>query len=231
MNRTRKVFLLISVFALVLLMPFISAAEDDFALPPPPDASDEMLPPPPGDDMAAGDEALPPPPGDEGSADMGADMPPPPAEEEAAGDVPPPPAEEGGELAPPPAEEASNDAPPPPDEEEMAPPPMEDETASSEEPAKVSKKSAGGKYAVKNGDSLWRISGKSTGYGDSFKWPLLFKANRDIIEDPDLIYPRQKLEVKKSYTEAEMDDAVGKAKETPAFEPHSVPRKKLPIKY
>jgi nucleoid-associated protein YgaU len=117
-------------------------------------------------------------------------------------------------MAPPPAEEASaGEAPPPP----------------SEEPAKVSKK--GGRYSVASGDSLWRIAGRSSAYGNSFKWPLLFKANRDIIEDPDLIYPRQKLEVKKSYTESEMDDAVGKAKETPPFEPHSVPRKKLPIKY
>lgn len=208
MNRTRKTFLLISVFALVLLMPFISAAEDDFALPPPPDASDEMLPLPPGDDMGAGgDEDLPPPPGDE-----------------------------GGELAPPPMEEAFGDAPPPPDEEEMAPPPAEEDASApppmdEEEPAKVSKKSSGGKYVVKNGDSLWRISGRQSGYGDSFKWPLLFKANRDLIEDPDLIYPRQKLNLKKNYTKADMDDAVGKAKETPPFEPHSVPRKKLPIKY
>jgi hypothetical protein len=230
MKRYRTAVLLISVFALVLLMPLISAAEDDFALPPPPDASDEMMPPPPGDDMGGGDEALPPPPGDEGTEEMGGDVPPPPAEE-ASGDVPPPPEEEGGELAPPPMEEAEGEAPPPPAEEEMAPPPMEDESASAEEPAKVSKKSSGGKYSVSSGDSLWRISGRSSGYGDSFKWPLLFKANRDIIEDPDLIYPRQKLDMKKNYTEAEMDDAVGKAKETPPFEPHSVPRKKLPIKY
>lgn len=226
MKRSRKAVLLFaSVLALVFLMPLITAAEDDFALPPPPDASDDMAPPPPGDDMG-GDEGLPPPPGDDMGGDMAGDVPPPPAEED-SGDMPPPPAEEDGELAPPPMEEAETDAPPPPAEEEMAPPPMGDE----EEPAKVSKKSSGGKYAVKNGDSLWRISGKSSGYGDSFKWPLLFKANRDVIEDPDLIYPRQKLDIKKNYSEAEMEDAVGKAKETPPFEPHSVPRKKLPIKY
>jgi hypothetical protein len=96
---------------------------------------------------------------------------------------------------------------------------------------RVAKAGKAGSYSVHNGDSLWRISGRSSVYGDAFKWPLLFKANRDIIEDPDLIYPRQKLDIKKTYTESEMDDAVGKAKETPAFEPHSVPRKSLPIKY
>ncbi len=87
------------------------------------------------------------------------------------------------------------------------------------------------KYSVRKGDSLWRISGKDSVYGDSFKWPLLFKANRANIDDPDLIYPRQALKVSKKFTEEEETDAVGKAKETPPYEPHSEPRKKLPIKY
>jgi hypothetical protein len=218
MKNYGKAIFLISVFAFVCLMPLIAFAEDDFALPPPPDASEDLLPPPPGDSGGTGGDAdMPPPPGD----DMGADMAPPPAEE-AGGDLPPPPADEGGELAPPPADEAAGEAPPPPADEELAPPPAE------EAPAKTAKS---GRYSVASGDSLWRIAGKGSAYDDSFKWPLLFKANRDLIEDPDLIYPRQKLEIKKSYTEAEMDDAVGKAKETPPFEPHSVPRKSLPIKY
>jgi hypothetical protein len=221
MKNYGKAIFLISVFVLFLLMPLIVCAEDDFALPPPPDASEDLLPPPPGDSGGFGGDAdMPPPPGD----DMGdLDMAPPP-DEEAGGDLPPPPDEGGDELAPPPADEMAEEAPPPPGEEEMAPPPME------EEPAKVTKKPSG-RYSVAGGDSLWRISGKSVAYRDSFKWPLLFKANRDIIEDPDLIYPRQKLEIRKSYTEAEMEDAVGKAKETPPFEPHTVPRKSLPIKY
>ncbi|BAI79782.1 hypothetical protein DEFDS_0274 [Deferribacter desulfuricans SSM1] len=45
-------------------------------------------------------------------------------------------------------------------------------------------------YTVKKGDTLWDISGKY--YNDYFLWPLLWKYNTDI-NNPDLIYPKQKL--------------------------------------
>jgi LysM repeat protein len=99
---------------------------------------------------------------------------------------------------------------------------------------KVSKKKSSGKdvrYTVKRGDSLWKISGKSTTYNDSFKWPLIYKANKSVIEDPDLIYPRQKFEIKQNFSDEEIEDAVAKAKETEPYEPHTEPRKSLPIKY
>jgi hypothetical protein len=67
--------------------------------------------------------------------------------------------------------------------------------------------------------------------GDSFRWPLLFKANRDQIADPDLIEPRQDLSYKKQYSSEEIEDAIRKAKETPPYVPHSTPRKSLPVKY
>jgi nucleoid-associated protein YgaU len=127
------------------------------------------------------------------------------------------------EELPPPVEEMAEEELPPP-EEELAPPPLE-------EPEQAASTPSSSRYSVLSGDSLWRISGKSKIYGDSFMWPLLFKANKDIIEDPDLIYPRQKLLVKKNYSQPEIDDAVEKAKETPPYEPHTLPRKKLPIKY
>ncbi|MCX8094196.1 MAG: LysM peptidoglycan-binding domain-containing protein [Candidatus Goldbacteria bacterium] len=207
-----KVFFVLFVCFVVFSLPLGLNAQDDFGLPPPPDADEDLLPPPPGGDELGGGE-LPPPPG-EGA---GEELPPPPSEEVA------------GEELPPPAEEmtAEEELPPPPAEEELAPPPAEKETK------KVASKStsAGSKYTVISGDSLWKISGKSSIYGDSFQWPLLFKANRDIIEDPDLIYPKQKLSVKRNYTQAEIDDAIQKAKETPPYEPHTLPRKKLPIKY
>jgi hypothetical protein len=90
---------------------------------------------------------------------------------------------------------------------------------------------AQGSYVVKKGDSLWKISEKGEVLGDAFRWPLLFKANRDQIQDPDLIEPKQDLGYKKEYSKDEVDDAVKKAQETPPFVPHSAPRKSLPVKY
>lgn len=86
-------------------------------------------------------------------------------------------------------------------------------------------------YIVKKGDSLWTISAKGGVLGDSFRWPLLFKANRDQIADPDLIEPKQDLSYKKQYSKEDIEDAVKKAQETPPFVPHSTPRKSLPVKY
>lgn len=42
---------------------------------------------------------------------------------------------------------------------------------------------------VSRGDSLWRISRVT--YGTGMRYPLVFKANRDQIRNPDLIYPGQ----------------------------------------
>ncbi len=86
-------------------------------------------------------------------------------------------------------------------------------------------------YIVKRGDSLWAISGKKSTLGDAFRWPLLFKANRDQIADPDLIETKQDLNYKKEYSKVEVEEAVQKAKDTPPFVPHAAPRKTLPVKY
>jgi len=59
---------------------------------------------------------------------------------------------------------------------------------------------AGPSYVVKKGDSLWKIAAKGKVMGDAFRWPLLFKANRDQIADPDLIEPKQDLNYKKQYS-------------------------------
>ncbi len=42
-------------------------------------------------------------------------------------------------------------------------------------------------------DCLWRIAEYEFIYDDAFKWPRIYEANRNIINDPDLIYPGQKL--------------------------------------
>ena len=46
-------------------------------------------------------------------------------------------------------------------------------------------------YTVVRGDHLWGIAKKKEHYGNGFAWPVIYKANRDQIKNPDLIYPKQ----------------------------------------
>jgi hypothetical protein len=87
------------------------------------------------------------------------------------------------------------------------------------------------KYTVVKGDTLWDISGSSSIYGDSFQWPLLFKANRDQIQDPDLIYPDQTFSVRRDFGANEIQRARDAASATPKYVPHSKPRETLPVDY
>lgn len=46
-------------------------------------------------------------------------------------------------------------------------------------------------YTVKKGDTLSKIAKEH--YGEADQWHKIFEANRDQIQDPDLIHPGQKL--------------------------------------
>ncbi len=48
-------------------------------------------------------------------------------------------------------------------------------------------------YTVVKGDSLSKIAQHY--YGDPMKYPMIFEANRPMLEDPDLIYPGQVLRI------------------------------------
>jgi nucleoid-associated protein YgaU len=50
-------------------------------------------------------------------------------------------------------------------------------------------------YTVKQDDWLWKIARSSAVYGDEKGWSRIFEANRDKIEDPNLIYPGMVLTV------------------------------------
>ena len=52
-------------------------------------------------------------------------------------------------------------------------------------------------YLVVRGDFLAKIAGLSNVYGSTFKWNKIYEANKDVIEDPNLIYPWQVLQVPK----------------------------------
>lgn len=48
-------------------------------------------------------------------------------------------------------------------------------------------------YTVKSGDSLSAIAKRE--YGDAGKWKRIYEANRDTIDNPDLIHPGQELRI------------------------------------
>ena len=48
-------------------------------------------------------------------------------------------------------------------------------------------------YVVVAGDSLSKIAQKQ--YGKANDWNRIYEANRDVIKDPDKIYPGQKLRI------------------------------------
>lgn len=47
------------------------------------------------------------------------------------------------------------------------------------------------KYTVQKGDSLSKIAKQHL--GDANAWKAIFEANRDVLEDPDKIFPGQTL--------------------------------------
>lgn len=50
-------------------------------------------------------------------------------------------------------------------------------------------------YTIVPGDSLSKIAKRY--YGDAMKYPLIFEANREVIKNPDLIYPGQQIRIPK----------------------------------
>lgn len=48
-------------------------------------------------------------------------------------------------------------------------------------------------YEIQKGDSLWKVAEKV--YGNGGKYTKIFEANKEVIKDPDLIYPGQKIRI------------------------------------
>ncbi len=48
-------------------------------------------------------------------------------------------------------------------------------------------------YEIRSGDSLSAIAKRF--YGDAMAYPKIFEANREVIKNPDLIYPGQKIRI------------------------------------
>lgn len=48
-------------------------------------------------------------------------------------------------------------------------------------------------YEIQEGDSLWKIADKF--YGNGSKYEKIFEDNREVIKDPDKIFPGQKIRI------------------------------------
>ena len=79
------------------------------------------------------------------------------------------------------AEPTTDEAPPEADSAEAATADTGDEQADT--------------YTVQSGDTLWKIASNS--YGDGSKYMKIFEANTDQLENPDRIFPGQKLAIPK----------------------------------
>ncbi len=54
-------------------------------------------------------------------------------------------------------------------------------------------------YVVQKGDFLYKISEMDEIYGDPLKWKRIYRANRELIKDPNLIYPDWELTIPRDW--------------------------------
>ena len=50
-------------------------------------------------------------------------------------------------------------------------------------------------WKVYKGECLWKIAGYPEVYDNPAQWPMIYRANKDKIKNPDLIYPNQVFEI------------------------------------
>ena len=70
---------------------------------------------------------------------------------------------------------------------------------------------------VAEGETLFSLAGRKDIYGDSFLWPLIYKANRDQIKDPLEIFGGQVFTIPRDKSEQELAAARREARESGLF--------------
>jgi nucleoid-associated protein YgaU len=80
-------------------------------------------------------------------------------------------------------------------EVELAPPAADSSEPAAEASDSTEPAEEGDSYTVQSGDTLWKIA--SSQYGDGSKYMKIFEANTDLLENPDRIFPGQKLAIPK----------------------------------
>ena len=72
-------------------------------------------------------------------------------------------------------------------------------------------------FTVHSEESLWTIAARKEIYGDPLLWPLIYKANRDQIKDPQRVYPGQTLNIPRDISIDELEDARDRARKSEIF--------------
>jgi nucleoid-associated protein YgaU len=73
-------------------------------------------------------------------------------------------------------------------------------------------------YRVMRGDTLWSISGQEKIYRNPLMWPILYKANRQDILDPDRLFPQQRLAIPRHLSQEEISSAIQRARTRGAWQ-------------
>ncbi len=72
-------------------------------------------------------------------------------------------------------------------------------------------------YTVVKGDTLWGIASRDDVYANPYEWPLIYKANASIINDPDLIFPDQVFDINQNPLSEEVEAAISHARNRGAW--------------
>jgi nucleoid-associated protein YgaU len=84
----------------------------------------------------------------------------------------------------------------------------EGESVLKEAPVVVEEAYCPDSHVVKKGECLWWIAEYKDIYNDPFQWPIIYDANSNLINNPDLIYPGQIFSIpRKGYTLEEIKES------------------------
>ncbi len=72
-------------------------------------------------------------------------------------------------------------------------------------------------YTVQSGENLYSIAARTNIYHEGLLWPLIYKANRDQIKDPQQIFPDQTLTITRNHDSAEKEKARETARNSGIF--------------
>ena len=75
-------------------------------------------------------------------------------------------------------------------------------------------------YQVKQGETMRDIARRHEIFNDTFMWPLIYKANRDQIRDPQMVFPGQRLAIPRDLS---LDDIIQARKQANASPPYLPP--------